>query len=182
MVTSRSGVAARWRGLRCQWPAIAAGMGGDGWGKRHPSSTRVQGIVSAVGWVKRADASARKQALIARNPSSSRCVVAESILGPAPLDGLRAAGIGFRGHPGTHSTHPTKIPRHPMREASSSRRKTPCKPHKAARAAGLGRAPQDPPPTSSDGGNPKHTALPSCRQIATNAARRGGGRWGAGSR
>jgi hypothetical protein len=57
------------------------------------------------------------------------------------------------------------------REAAPPRRKTPRKRQKAARAAGLARAPQDLPLPTTVGANPKQTIRPSARQMATHTVR-----------
>ncbi|KAG1244365.1 hypothetical protein G6F65_021848 [Rhizopus arrhizus] len=67
------------------------------------------------------------------------------------------------------------------REAASPRRKTSRKPHEAARAAGMGRAPQDPPPHPTIDAKPKKTIRPSCGEMSASRACRVGGRREAGS-
>ncbi|KAG0732653.1 hypothetical protein G6F23_014106 [Rhizopus arrhizus] len=77
---------------------------------------------------------------------------------------------------------PTGKQLHPPAKRHPTRRKTPRKLPEAARAAGRERAPQDSPPPNTGGENPKHTVLPSRREIAIARARRGGPLGCAGSR
>ncbi|GLK94320.1 hypothetical protein GCM10008164_20580 [Achromobacter xylosoxidans] len=79
-----------------------------------------------------------------------------------------------------HTRHHENAP--PPARSAIARRKTPRKPQKAARAAGLGRAPQDTPTPLVRGQNAKHTARPSAREVSTSRACRVGGLRGAGRR